>query len=112
MQFNTKLRLIELMLCGVLCAGCVAGAVILKTNERPKDPYQPEKIQHKDKYIVLEQNGVDTLHKGSVTFSKYADNQYYFDCGDSPMSGSPNSIYDKMPQEDHYDEVCDDCFGK
>ena len=74
----------------------------------------------KDQYIVVEENGVNTLHKGSL-YSPYHDVKggvytgyghsftpiLKFNCGETLQTYEFVLYFDKCPKEEKYDKICD-----
>ncbi len=71
-----------------------------------------------DKFIVIEQNDTDVLHKGSMGVmsgrtgkTSTTDYNYEFDCGEKTISNSEHQIFDNEPIAERYDVKCEGCFG-
>ena len=68
----------------------------------------------KDLFIVLNQNDIDILHKGSAKASYHCNStiNVVFDCGEMIISNADYSISITMPKESRYDEICEECFER
>ena len=112
-----KQRLIALMCAGIITTSVLTGCS--NSNKTDEKPYSVDKLSGSyfsglsDKYIVLEQNDVDVLHKGNMgVLRKTTDYNYSFNCGQGTISNATHACFDEMPSEEHYDKICEDCFGK
>ena len=67
-----------------------------------------------DLFIVLNQNDIDILHKGSAEVSYHCTStiKVEFDCGEMIISNADYSISITMPKESRYDEICEECFER
>lgn len=70
-------------------------------------------------YIVVSENGIDTLHKGDIITEQSAFSgissttpKLEFDCGTEIHTSQFVSYGKQKPSEEKYDEVCEFCFGK
>lgn len=111
-----KRRLISLMLAGVMATsvGAMAGC---DGDELYSDNYGGVE----NAYIVLEQNGIDILHKGDMGVlyvdggadgGPTTDYNYKLDCGEETITNTKHQIFAKEPKVERYDKKCEDCFGK
>ena len=105
-----KRRLISLMLAGVMATsvGAMAGCDNSVDTDMGYNHY-------KNVYIILDQNEKDILHKGDFYNSiKDADNKFDLKCtkGNHIITNADFSVMENQPDEDLYDEKCEDCFSK
>lgn len=70
-----------------------------------------------DSYIVVCENGIETLHKGDViteqsVFAEISSStpKLEFDCGTKIHTSQFVSYGEQKPNEGKYDEVCELCF--
>ena len=106
-----KQRLIALMCAGIVTASSLTSCERVASQQKgfERDEYSP----YCDKYIVIEQNDIYILHKGDMSLpGSSSDRVYIFDCGENYVSSADHSIYNEMPKEERYDQICEDCFGK
>jgi len=114
-----KKRLIALMCAGVIglsMAGC--SSIQENIEDLANNPLNEnsQDIIYADKYIVLDENGCSTLHKGDVYLGYGAGlvegcKVHKFDCGEEIYCTYPYRVSDTIPKETAYDEVCEDCFN-
>lgn len=127
-----KQRLIALMCAGIITTSALTSCSSSTSEQLPNEKetsnnipvnelYLNDYIGVSDAYIILEQNDIDILHKGNmgILFSDgYRSGgpstvyNYSFNCGEQVVSNATNSISTKMPKEERYDKICEDCFGK
>ena len=109
-----KKRLISLMLAGVLGVGVAAMSGCEKDENAPKS--YPDTTHG---YVVLDINDTEVLHKGNIRhigdgmksggFTGVA--EFRFKCGKNYLANTNYFIYDKVPEESEYDQVCETCLS-
>ena len=90
-------------------------------DKENKDEYEKgwSQIEHTGQYIVVTENGEETLHRGSYK-TEVASLNYggvssavpilKFDCGEIISTSQFVSYLNKKPNATKYDHVCHDCF--
>ena len=118
-----KKRLIALMCAGIIGLTSLVGCTEQGNKEFDMaDEYEnfPNvSLVQEDTNIVIDINGTAKLHKGDVyaidSNSKWGGglgfNILEFDCGEKLNCTYPFSFGKEVPNPQHYDEVCEDCFG-
>jgi len=118
-----KRRLIALM-----CAGVIGLSMAGCSEQHLKEMYMSDEFEcstdfdliQQDTNIIIDINGTATLHKGDVYAVEHP--QSYggptlgfhvleFDCGEKLNCTYPFSFGQNNPNQEHYDEVCEDCFN-
>ena len=112
-----KQRLIALMCAAIIATaltGCSDTSTEITNDKKDSfDLYSSGYVGADDVYIVLEQNDIDILHKGSIGALRYTTSyNYSFDCGETTASNATHALYVEMPKDSHYDEICEECFKK
>ena len=118
-----KKRLISVMLAGVVTAGMLsvaAGCTNKTENIGNKELYLFDPIE--DVNIVLEEKNEKILHKGDVSISYYTYGysggtcngvvKHQFDCGRTLLTNATYYLYDDIPNESEYDDICEECFNQ
>lgn len=109
-----KQRLIALM-----CAGIIISASLASCSN--SSDFTNDETANNEEYIIMNEDGVNILHKGdhswapSININGKSIIRHYYDsdCGKSYMFKFPRyAVYEEVPDENAYDEICDDCFGK
>ena len=131
-----KKRLIVLMLAGLVATTTLAGCGDVEEpveevqqlegididKKAPSGYYVCESARITDKHISVEQKDKYVLHKGDVIFfndsplnSRYDTainlTKMEFDCGKEYVSNASYSLSNEMPDEEMYDEICEECFS-
>lgn len=116
-----KRRLISLMLAGVMATSVGAMAGCSNGSTEVENIQQNYYHGVENAYIILEQNGVDILHKGDMDVlyvdggydgGPTTDYNYKLDCGEETITNTKHQIFAKAPKAERYDQKCEDCFGK
>jgi len=110
------------MLAGVISAGVIT---ITGCEKKQKDYNKNEKVSEQtagyyfdgleDVFIVIEKDNKQILHKGDIDALPIRGGgnscvKYSFDCGQEFISNNNYFVYDNQPNEQQYDEICEDCI--
>ena len=111
-------KFITLSLASILCAGTAVGLSGCDYNHDVSNTEDREVlISNKNVYIVVNENGTDTLHKGNVLTYVWNSGGYggpaslptvlKFNCGKELQTYQFVAYPQGCPSEEKYDEVCD-----
>lgn len=115
-----KKGLISLMLAGLVSTTAVA-AVGCDDNKPVGDMANLKYTDvMADAYLVVDENGERTMHKGDVCFLIFkepgqkkgtSDIKIFLDCKNEDLPYTTDTLMlQEKPQEDEYDEICERCF--
>ena len=112
-------KFIALSLASIFCAGTVS--VLTGCNYNPNHDVSNTEdrtnlVSNKNVYIVVSENGIDTLHKGDVVTYIWSSGYggpaslptvLKFNCGKDLQTYQFVAYPQGCPKEDKYDEICD-----